>query len=350
MKTVDKSELFRKLQKAVELELATIPPYLTALLSLHPEQNVESASILRSVFMEEMLHMTLAANILSATGGRISLGEHNIPVYPLRLEFRATHSKERELDVHLAAFSKMNLATFLQIELPEQFAPARSAISPPDFEVPGLTIGEFYRGIRRDLVRLCEEFGEQAIFSGNPEHQISEQYYWRGGGRPIVVRHLDTASRAIDVIVDQGEGADGSLWDGDSAYFQQPAEVAHYFRFNEVYLGRRYRATDRVGDEPSGEKLPVDYGRVFPIKTDCKGADYASDPQLRALNDNFNARYSLMLSQLEEGFNGNPAVFYTAIMNGMHGLPQVGRTMVRIPIKDDPGKRHGAPTFEWLQP
>jgi hypothetical protein len=56
------------LQWAIALEHATLPPYLCALYSIKGN-NEEAAEVLRSVFMEEMLHMTPAANILNAVGG-----------------------------------------------------------------------------------------------------------------------------------------------------------------------------------------------------------------------------------------------------------------------------------------
>ncbi|RBH51872.1 hypothetical protein C3F00_033145, partial [Pseudomonas sp. MWU13-2860] len=49
---------------AVRLELSTIPTYLTALFSIKPGQNQEARALVQSVVVEEMLHMTLAANTL----------------------------------------------------------------------------------------------------------------------------------------------------------------------------------------------------------------------------------------------------------------------------------------------
>jgi hypothetical protein len=51
----------RHLQWAIELEHATIPPYLCALYSLDPDRNPEAAQVIRTVFTEEMLHLALAA-------------------------------------------------------------------------------------------------------------------------------------------------------------------------------------------------------------------------------------------------------------------------------------------------
>ena len=58
------------LQWAIELEHFTLPPYLCALYSLDAIRNPEASEVVASVLVEEMLHMTLAANLLNAVGGR----------------------------------------------------------------------------------------------------------------------------------------------------------------------------------------------------------------------------------------------------------------------------------------
>jgi rubrerythrin len=64
------ADLREHLQWAIELEHATVPPYLCALYSLDPDRNPEVAEVVRSVSIEEMVHLTLAANLLNAVGGR----------------------------------------------------------------------------------------------------------------------------------------------------------------------------------------------------------------------------------------------------------------------------------------
>ena len=54
------SDLYTHLQGAIELEHSTIPPYLSALYSIKKGANREAAAIIRSVVIEEMLHMTIA--------------------------------------------------------------------------------------------------------------------------------------------------------------------------------------------------------------------------------------------------------------------------------------------------
>ena len=57
------------LQCAIELEHATLPPYLCPLYSLDRDRHPVAAEVMESVFVEEMVHLTLAANLLSAVGG-----------------------------------------------------------------------------------------------------------------------------------------------------------------------------------------------------------------------------------------------------------------------------------------
>jgi hypothetical protein len=60
------------LQGAVSLEFSTLPPYLSALWSVKDDLSPVAKSI-REIAQEEMLHMALACNMLSAIGGsRIS--------------------------------------------------------------------------------------------------------------------------------------------------------------------------------------------------------------------------------------------------------------------------------------
>ncbi|MBC9909756.1 ferritin-like domain-containing protein [Chitinophaga varians] len=333
-----------KLQKAIELELATIPPYLTALFSIRPGTNAMAASIIRSVVMEEMLHLLLAGNLLSAVGGSVKLGKNNIPVYPVQMEFQGKQFKNRQFDIHLAAFSEDTISVFLQIELPDGWGVPQLEFD--KITVPGFTIGEFYRGIKDDLAHLCNTYGEQNVFTGKKEHQVSEEYFWRGGGTPIIIANLATAAAAIDLIIEQGEGTTEPI--AVKAFsFAATDEVPHYFRFNEIYHGRLYSQQDDPHLPPTGAVIDIDYQAVFPIKTSCKSSDLRQFPELDYLNNLFNNNYATMLSQLEEGFNGNPAAFYTAILNGMHKLSPLAYNLVQLPIPGDPKGRHAAPSFEW---
>ena len=81
------ADLTASLQRAIELEHATIPLYLTAQYSLAPGANTEVAALIQGVVIEEMLHFALACNVLNAIGGRpaIDRGLHrqDAPLRPL---------------------------------------------------------------------------------------------------------------------------------------------------------------------------------------------------------------------------------------------------------------------------
>ena len=67
------------LQTAIGVEFGTLPPYLYSLYSILPDRNLQSMQRIRSVVLQEMIHMCLACNILNALGGHPLL---NPPTYP----------------------------------------------------------------------------------------------------------------------------------------------------------------------------------------------------------------------------------------------------------------------------
>jgi Ferritin-like len=223
------------LQWAIELEHFTVPPYLCALYSLDPERNPDAAEVLSSVLVEEMLHMALAANLLNAVGGRPQLDTPRM----LRGYPRGLPHGDRSFEVPLARFSPEALKVFLQIEQP---AALRASPESDDYE----TIGQFYDAIRRGLRKLCRDLGAATVFCGDPARQVTNALYTGGGGRIIPVHDLSTALAALDEIVEQGEGATHrQVWDGDRDVFHpERDQVAHYYRFQELKIGRRYRRGD----------------------------------------------------------------------------------------------------------
>lgn len=114
IKTLD--ELKEFLYRAMQLEHATIPPYLTALYSIKPGVNQDATQVLRVIVVEEMLHLTIAANILNAIGGTPDLVRPDfVARYPAALP-----DGETDFKVSIQAFGREALATFLKIERPAQ--------------------------------------------------------------------------------------------------------------------------------------------------------------------------------------------------------------------------------------
>ena len=70
------------------------------------------------------------------------------------------------------------------------------------------TVGHLYRGIQAGLAHLCERYGEDAVFIGPPRAQaVTEIFEWK---ELTAITDLASATRAIDLIVEQGEGAEGT--------------------------------------------------------------------------------------------------------------------------------------------
>jgi hypothetical protein len=345
----EKADLLGRLRTAWALELGTIPPYMMAIMSIKKPKNRAAAELIRTVMIEEMLHLTLVGNLMLSLGGHVSVGPDTVPSYPLMLHFEGKRFSDRQFDVDLAPFSPAALEIFLQIELPGRPREVASEEESPirRLDLEGSTIGEFYRGILDRLARISAQYGEAAVFSGDPARQISQEFYWSSGGKPIVIKTLGEARGAIEEIMRQGEGALRSRDDGDAEVVGEPEEVAHYYRFREIQAGRRYRAGDPLHASPTGEPFEVDYAAVYPIKTNPRSPDYAAGTPLAHLDAEFSRAYTLMLRQIAEAFSGSPRTLYTAIMNGMHTLTSVAAQMVATPIPGDPDGRHGAPSFEW---
>lgn len=311
----DKAAVLTALQQAIELEHATIPVYLYALYSIVPGKNTEVAAIVRSVVVEEMLHLVLAANVLNALGGSPVLDSADfIPSYPGPLP----GAVEGGLTARLAPCSiELVRDVFMQIEAPEhaqEFATGVAAGPTPPF-----TIGRFYRGIAGRIADLGD-----GAFARPPRHQLGPDLV----DQSIVVTDVASARRAIDTIVDQGEGTTNA-----------PLEVvgsgyAHYYRFAQIakggqlvpnpHAGADSPAADRYTYDTTGHPVAFDPAGIFPVPSDPRVGDgvaptYPLGSAGRAANDAFNATYTGLLKVLHATVNGRPDRLGEAI-GAMHTL------------------------------
>src|SRR3954469_336304 len=214
VRITDLASLQSALQKAIELEHATIPPYLTAYYTLRGTTKGGAAArkILHGIVIEEMLHMQLACNILNAIGGAPMINTPNfIPNYPGPLPMGIGGADN--LVVGIKGYSKATVQnTFMENEEPENpihIPVQRMAMEAmaPSFE----TIGQFYTAIGNEIVRQRDD----GIFNGDPSRHVPGA---------TIVEDVDSALAAIATIVTQGEGTPTSPADS-------PTEYAHYYRF-----------------------------------------------------------------------------------------------------------------------
>ena len=320
------------LQKAIELEHSTIPPYLCALYSIKEGTNADAVKIIRSVVVEEMLHMVMAANILNAIGGSPSINTKEfIPKYPGPLP-----DIDPKFEVGLLKFCPAAVETFLRIELPDKDLKEPKAAH--DFE----TIGQFYYAITQGLVYLNEQ-SEGAIFNKN-RNQVTADEYYGSGGKLLAVHDIHDALLVIKEIVGQGEGVDGTIIDSDSLLFGQGIEYAHYFRFNEILQERYYCAEDKASDPPNGEKMPVDWKGVHNMRPNPKMADYAKGSPIWTATYEFNKTYMALLNNLHEACNGKQQVLREGLML-MYDLKYKAQALMALPA----GKGETAgPSFEYV--
>ena len=331
----------------MQLEHATIPPYLTALYSIHPGTNSDAFHVLRVVVVEEMLHLTLAANVLNAVGGTPDLTAPDfVPAYPAYLP-----DGEHDFEVNLQGFCEESIETFLKIERPRE-APSEEArlihrrhrgrlvlaAAPGDSGMQFFSIGEFYREIERGLRHLEKEKAKtgEALFVGDPARQITSDYYYSGGGEVIPVTDLKSACAALRLIAEQGEGVGGRIYDIER-------ELAHYYRFQQLRLGRYYQEGDEPS-EPTGPPLAVDWQAVYPLKKNARLDDFPDGSELHAAALAFNAAYAEFLELLTRSFGGQPELLIDAVVD-MFRLREQMTQLIHNPIPGSDGV-NAAPTFE----
>jgi rubrerythrin len=327
MRTTTVEDLRRALQQAIELEHSTIPPYLTALFSIKDGHNRAVAEIIRSVVIEEMLHMALACNLLNAIGGEPQIGRLGfVPQYPSKLP----GGLRPDLTVSLRKASIEQIhRVFMGIEEPEETLHPRARHA--------LTIGWFYGQIESGLKALHEQ--DPGLFRlGDPARQVVG---WRGPGELFAVDSLETAMKAIREITDQGEGT--SPINPADGY----DEIAHFYRFEEIVRGRRIVLTPD-GYSFTGPEVRFDPDGVWPMIDDPNPSKLPDGSLVRRRSDEVDDLYWSLLAVLHEAFNGRPDRLNGAI-ELMFSLEVAAKKLVQTPIA--PGAQQTAgPAFRDPRP
>src|SRR5579859_5718698 len=187
--THEREQLAYLLTEAAEIEHGLMACYLYAAYSLKRGEvdgltSDEAAAVGRwrdaivDVAIDEMLHLSLASNLLAAIGSTPHFQRPNFPVSP------GYHPAG--IVVALAPFGRATLDHFVYLERPEGTeAPDGAGFEAPapyergaraDRLVPTAqdyaTVGHLYRGIRAGFVHLAERLGEPALFLGDPAAQV----------------------------------------------------------------------------------------------------------------------------------------------------------------------------------
>jgi hypothetical protein len=345
----DRKELTYLLCLAAELEHGLMCEYLYAAFSLKGtaapglrDHQIEAVERWRGVIFgiagEEMLHWAVVQNLLTAVGSAPYVSRPHMPHqakgYPPGVQLR------------LLPFGEAALQHFVYLERPEGveradaegFAPAGP---PPPPMSPGeivprgqdfATQGHLYRSVERGFAHLAGKLGEERLFIGPAFQQADEATFGWPDLRPIT--GLEGANRALERIVEQGEGATGD-W-----------ETAHYGRFLAVlgeYLAMR---EEDPGFEPAYPVVAAGVRAVEGIEPDI----YITDPATGGCSDLFNATYELVLQMIARYFafghetpEQRQILAHTAVGLMFSAIKPLGHLLARLPAgPDHPGATAGA--------
>jgi hypothetical protein len=352
-----REELVWLLSQACELEHGLMCEYLFAQFTLKrsreeglsDEQLAKVAAweaVIVDVTKQEMLHLALATNLLTAIGAAPHLHRPNFPIlsrwYPPGVQ------------IALVPFGERALRHFIYLERPEGMdlddAEGFAAVGqaqpltdgdplmavPEDYQ----TVGHLYRGIEQGLERLVERHGEAGVFIGPPQAQATTAVFeW---SELTAVTDLASAEAAIELIVEQGEGARGD-W-----------RNAHFGKF--VALLDDYLATRAAdpGFEPARPVEPAYVRRPPDVEVETQTI---TDPLTVQVADLFNALYETTLQTLSRYFvhstetGGQVTTLATTAKHLMNWVMRpLGSLLTTLPVGlDRPGVLAG-PAFEIVQP
>lgn len=356
--------LLYTLAKASELEHLIICMYLYTAFSLKreaseglPEELVPTvngwARTLFTIAEQEMLHLSLVQNLLTAVGGGPHLARPNFPVPPRAFPAR--------IQIALLPFSEEALRHFAFLERPEgepiddaeAFAAFARAQPLPDVEEDQIgpivsdfeTISHLYRSIEDGLGLLAERMGEQKLFIGPVAAQATGEHF--RFKELVAVTDLASAKAAIETIVEQGEGARGE-W--KHSHFGRLLTVLDEF------------ITARDGHPDVEFARPVTRAHVRPVESGAPVTLISNRFSVRA-TDLLNAVYEVVLQVLARYFNHTDeteeqlaALADTAFFLMEDCISPLGSLLTKLPIGSEyPGQTVG-PAFElfydadWLLP
>ena len=348
-----REHLWYLLAEAAQVEHLIMCQYLYASFSLKagPEDGLtaEQATavarwreVLTGIAIEEMLHLALVFNVMTAIGAAPPLSRPNFP--------RSSDDLPGGVQFRLLPFGTDSLTHFLYLERPEGMErmdaegfvptiPPREPIEPgeaisraQDFG----TVGHLYRGIEQGLAVLAGRFGERGLFVGPRRTQATpELNRWP---QRVAVHDLASATAAIDEIIEQGEGARGD-W-----------RPAHYGRFLAIWDEYAKLTEADPAFEPAFPVIPAFTRQPYDI---AEPQPLLTDPVTRAIAEVFNLGYEVLLQALNRFFTHTDETeeqlqtLVGAAFGLMAGvLRPLGRTLPRLPAGPSHPGRTAGPTFE----
>ena len=342
------------LGKAAALEQLVMCQYLYAAFSLkdRDDEGLTSQQLdatrrwrreLMHIAEQEMLHLALVQNLLTAVGAGSAFERPNFPLPP--------HAYPAGIRMELLPFEEKSLRHFIYLERPEGLDMAdQDALAAVDKAVPlpraeedeigprlqdFATIGELYRAIELGFDRLAAKLGEDRLFLGPRSAQAAEGHFPLPNLAPVV--DLASAHAAIDTIVEQGEGARGE--------------------WREAHFGRLITVLDEYLDlrdaDPSFEAARPVLAAHVREREDGIAVSLITDPFANRSVDLLNAVYEVVLQLLARYFAhtdesddqlGVLAEVSVGLMKFV--VKPLGGLVTRLPVGEAFPGRTAGPTFE----
>jgi len=145
-------------------------------------------------------------------------------------------------------------------------------------------VGHLYRGVEDGLKYLTEKIGEKQLFIGPPTSQVADAFFSLPGLAPVT--GLDSAVAAIEVIVEQGEGA------------RDDNEQSHYRRFLAMLEEFDRMLAETPDFEPGRPVLANPYAMFPKDVSEQSGANLIEDPLSRDICNLFDGSYQLSMQML----------------------------------------------------
>jgi hypothetical protein len=223
--------------------------------------------------------------------------------------------------------------TFMEIEEPEKpidFSTEKMDVSEPQYN----TIGEFYEVLKEKIVRLAPD-----DLPGDPSRQVTSSFF----SDDVLFKILkkNDAVRAIDIIVEQGEGSATSPIDFEG-------DIAHYYRFEEIYEGHALVKDTSApnGYSFTGKPIVFDPENVYNTLPNTKADMFPIGSEERRRIDDFNGSYHSLLKGLHKTFNGFPK-HLDGTIGIMYDIKLRAERLCGTDFPGKPGVKIG-PTFEYF--
>jgi hypothetical protein len=343
--------------EAAEVEHALMCEYLFAAFSLKDstDEGLDGdqlaavdrwRKVILGVAAQEMLHLALTANMLTALGASPHLSRPNLP--------QPARHYPPGVQIALLPFGDQALRHFMFLERPEgmelddaEGLEAMSHAAPlmsGDEIVPRLqdfaTVGHLYRAIEAGFGHLVDKLGAERVFIGPAQAQITRTSFAWPELQPVT--DLASAVSAIETIVRQGEGPRGDWRD------------AHFGRFKSIFDDYvAMRAAD-PGFEPA---RPVVAASVRAGEGDAAGP-IIGDPLTARVADLFNVVYEVLLqllyrllARIDETDTETGILADVAVGLMYDGIEPLGRLLGTLPVGSaSPGATAGTPFELFYQP